>query len=85
MKTTLKQKADSLDRVQMKKKARKVQAVLMWMLKAVILVGISYIILGPVISMVSSAFFTSNDLYNPVVVLFPVSSFSGKSQRTEPE
>ena len=44
----------------------------MWMLKAVILVGISYIILGPVISMVSSAFFTSNDLYNPVVVLFPV-------------
>ena len=72
MKTTLKQKVDSLDRVQMKKKARKVQAVLMWMLKAVILVGISYIILGPVISMVSSAFFTSNDLYNPVVVLFPV-------------
>ena len=69
---TIRQRIDSIDKVQMKKKGRKAQAVLMWLLKAVILVGISYIILGPVISMISSAFFTSNDLYNPVVVLFPV-------------
>lgn len=67
----IKQKMDSVDRVQMKKRGRKLQAVLTGMLKAVILIGISYIILGPVISMVSSSFFTSNDLYNPVVVLFP--------------
>lgn len=69
---TIRQRIDSIDKVQMKKKGRKAQAVLIWLLKAVILVGISYIILGPVITMISNAFFTSDDLYNPVVVLFPV-------------
>lgn len=73
----IKQRIDSVDKVQMKKKARKGQAFLIGLLKAVILIGISYIILGPVISMISSSFFTTNDLYNPVVVLFPVEGTLG--------
>lgn len=41
------------------------------LLRAAILVGISYIILVPVITMISRSFFTPNDIYNPVVMLIP--------------
>lgn len=44
---------------------------LIWLLKLCIIIGISYIILGPIIVMVSNSFFTANDLYNPVVLLIP--------------
>ena len=41
------------------------------LLKICIIVGISYVILSPIIVMVSNSFFTANDLYNPVVLLIP--------------
>ena len=68
--TTL--KTGSIDRVKVKRLGRTVQAILLGIGKALIMIGISYIILGPLISMLSSSFFTANDLYNPVVVTFPM-------------
>lgn len=38
----------------------------------VIILGISYIILGPLIGIVSSSFFSDADKYNPMVYLIPV-------------
>ncbi len=40
--------------------------------RAIILLGIAYVILGPLISMVSSSFFTQRDFYNPMVYIFPM-------------
>lgn len=39
--------------------------------KAVILIGISYVILSPLIGMISKSFFSDTDRYNPMVYLFP--------------
>lgn len=36
-----------------------------------IIIGISYVILGPIIIMITNSFFTADDLYNPVVLLIP--------------
>lgn len=41
-------------------------------LKLIILVGISYVILGPIITIISHAFFSPSDVYNPSVLLFPL-------------
>lgn len=38
----------------------------------VIILGISYIILAPLITIVTNSFFTEEDLYNPVVVIIPM-------------
>lgn len=54
-----------------KKILNKTKKILLALGKAAILIGISYIILAPVITMISSSFFTANDLYNPVVLLMP--------------
>ena len=67
----IKNKIMNMDEIQLKKKGRAIQSILLGLLKLIILVGIAYIILGPVITMISHAFFTEDDLYNPVVVLFP--------------
>lgn len=40
--------------------------------KMLVLVGISYVILGPIISIVSNSFFSPSDLYNPSVFLIPL-------------
>lgn len=64
-------KEDPMNKIKLKKFGRQIAAFLMKFLKVVIIVGISYIILGPVITMISNSFFTENDLYNPVVVLIP--------------
>lgn len=50
----------------------KLKAFLLSLFKFLIIVGISYIILGPVIGMISKSFFSSTDLYNPSVYLFPL-------------
>lgn len=71
MKAVIMKGIDSIDRVQAKKFGRTIQAIALGIMKMAILIGISYIILGPLISMLSSSFFTEGDLYNPVVVLFP--------------
>ena len=39
--------------------------------QAVVLIGISYLILSPLIGMVSNSFFSDTDRYNPMVYLFP--------------
>lgn len=62
---------DEMTEIKLKKFGRQVAALLIKLLKLIIIVGISYIILGPVITMVSNSFFTEDDLYNPVVVLLP--------------
>lgn len=54
-----------------KKASAKLTKILLGLGKAAILLGIFYIILAPVITMISSSFFTANDLYNPVVMLIP--------------
>lgn len=59
------------DDIQKKKLFRKVKEFFIRILKILIIVGISYIILGPVITVISNSFFTENDLYNPVVVMIP--------------
>lgn len=64
-------KEDPMYEIKMKKFGRRIKNFLVGLLKLVIVVGISYIILGPVITMVSNSFFTEDDLYNPVVVLLP--------------
>lgn len=50
----------------------KLKAFLLSLFKFLLLLGISYIILGPVISMLCSSFFSSTDLYNPTVFLIPI-------------
>ncbi len=40
--------------------------------KFIILLGISYIILGPVINIISNSFYSPTDVYNPSVFLFPL-------------
>ena len=59
-------KDQPLDEIQVKKAGRQIKGFLIWLLKVVIIVGISYIILGPLITIVANSFFTANDLYNPV-------------------
>ena len=67
----VRRRVESIDWVKMKKRGRRIQAFLIGCLKMVILAGISYIILGPLITMFTNSFFTVEDLYNPVVVMFP--------------
>lgn len=59
------------DELRMKLLFRKIKSICFGLVKLIIIVGISYIILGPVITMISQSFFTANDLYNPVVLLIP--------------
>jgi ABC-type glycerol-3-phosphate transport system permease component len=48
------------------------KATLFSVFKFIILLGISYIILGPIISMISNSFYSPTDVYNPSVFLFPL-------------
>ena len=63
------------DTVLINKRSRyihKSKAILFSLFKFFILVGISYIILGPVIGIISNSFYSSTDVYNPSVFLFPL-------------
>ncbi len=63
------------DTVLLNKRSRvvhKSKALLFSVFKFIILLGISFIILGPVISIISKSFFSSSDVYNPSVFLFPI-------------
>ncbi|MDE7326838.1 MAG: carbohydrate ABC transporter permease [Lachnospiraceae bacterium] len=55
-----------------RKAARISKKVILGLFKAVVLVGISYMILSPLLGMLSKSFFTDNDVYNPMVYLFPI-------------
>lgn len=50
----------------------KLKSFLLSLFKFVILLGISYIILGPIIGIISNSFYSSTDVYNPSVFLFPL-------------
>lgn len=54
-----------------RKAVRISKKVILGLFKAVVLIGISYMILSPLIGMLSSSFFTDSDVYNPMVYLFP--------------
>ena len=51
--------------------ARKTGGTLLDLLRYMISAGILYIILGPMITIVANSFFSAEDLYNPLVYLFP--------------
>ncbi|MDE6873083.1 MAG: carbohydrate ABC transporter permease [Lachnospiraceae bacterium] len=55
-----------------RKAVRISKKVILGLFKAVVLIGISYMILSPLIGMISNSFFSDNDVYNPMVYLFPV-------------
>lgn len=65
-------KEDDIAQNRLAKSVHKLKAVLFSLFKLLILVGISYIILGPIISIFSSSLFSPSDLYNPSVFLFPL-------------
>ncbi len=50
---------------------RGTKSLVLGVFKAVVLIGISYMILSPLLGIVSNSFFSSEDMYNPMVYLFP--------------
>lgn len=67
------------------KKARyihKTKKLLFSIVKFIILLGISYIILGPIIKIISNSFYTRSDAYNPSVFLFPLNPTLGNYKLT---
>jgi len=48
-----------------------VKGILLTVLKAAILVGVSYVILAPVIGMIANSISSNNDAYNPMVFIIP--------------
>ncbi|NLZ83790.1 MAG: carbohydrate ABC transporter permease [Clostridiales bacterium] len=64
------------DTVLLNKRSRiihKFKVTLFSVIKFIILLGISYIILGPIINIVANSFYSPSDVYNPSVFLFPLS------------
>ena len=51
--------------------ARLVKSILLKLVRFVLITGISYVILGPLIGIAASSFFSSADKYSPVVYLIP--------------
>jgi multiple sugar transport system permease protein len=51
---------------------RKISAIFMGIIRAVLLIGISYIIISPVIKIISNSIKDPIDLYNPLVYLVPL-------------
>jgi len=54
-----------------KKAATASKGFIFFVFKLIIIIGISYIILGPLINIVSHSFFSDTDKYNPMVFLIP--------------
>ncbi len=54
-----------------KRWASNIKNFILGLFKLVIIVGICYVILGPVIGIISSSFFSDSDAYNPMVYLIP--------------
>lgn len=44
---------------------------ILFLFRLVIIIGICYVILGPVIGIISSSFFSDADSYNPMVYMIP--------------
>lgn len=56
-----------------KKMATMLKKLLFWLFRFVMIVGIAYVILGPLISIVSKSFFSDADQYNNMVFVIPQS------------
>lgn len=56
-----------------KKVVNKTKSTLLSVLRFIIIVGICYVILSPMITIISRSFFSESDVYNPLVLLFPMS------------
>ena len=54
-----------------KRWASNIKKFILGLFKLVIIVGICYVILGPVIGIISSSFFSNEDYYNTMVYLIP--------------
>ncbi|MGO4938318.1 carbohydrate ABC transporter permease [Fundicoccus sp. Sow4_H7] len=69
-------KEDKLDQIAKKDIERRFQQkfidFIVNLLKWIVLIGVAYIILAPLISMFASSFFTAADVYNPSVFLIPL-------------
>lgn len=50
-----------------------VKSVLMTIFRLILMIGTSYVILAPVIGIISSSFFSNADAYNPMVFTIPIS------------
>jgi len=55
-----------------KKVITKSKSFLFTLFRLVIIVGICYVIIGPLIGIISKSFFSQEDSYNPMVYLFPI-------------
>lgn len=64
-------KEDTVFANRRKRVITKSRTLLFSVFKFIILLGISYIIIGPIISIISNSFFSAQDVYNPAVFLFP--------------
>lgn len=51
----------------------KAKGLLFSLFRYVVIIGICYVIIGPLIGMISSSFFSNEDQYNPMVYLIPTS------------
>ena len=67
----IKMKAISQDKYQGKILFSKLNKLVIALLKAVILVGVSYVILSPIIGMIVSSISSDRDAYNPMVYVLP--------------
>lgn len=54
-----------------KKYISKFKSFLLWLFRIVVLVGISYVILGPLIGIISNSFFSDSDKTNSMVYIIP--------------
>lgn len=66
----------------MKKLRLDAKNLIIGLFKAVVIIGICYVILGPVIGIISSSFFSDADSYNPMVYLIPAEPTLAKYQLT---
>ncbi|BCN29635.1 carbohydrate ABC transporter permease [Anaeromicropila herbilytica] len=72
-KDSIKLFANSSNRVnEQKKLLSKTKRILLNVLRFILIVGISYIILSPLITIISRSFFSAEDVYNPLVLLLPI-------------
>lgn len=51
---------------------KKAKSLLLSVLRAILIAGISYVILAPVIGLVATSFFSNSDYYNPMVYIIPM-------------
>lgn len=54
----------------------------MALFRYLVLIGVAFVVISPMISVLAESFYTSNDVYNPMVYLFPAEGTLGNYQLT---